>query len=333
MTVIDPKAKPSESSILLRLPLEIRREIYGYSLFNSQSPSAESIYLSRLPINWRDASSPLLLVNGQVRDEVIELVQTYPITLRITHQGPHFDGLAETCFIAQRRSRDYSTISHLVIEIWPPHPDRPVDMFHIWRHLRQLRTELRDMPLLKEVSFFFRDNEMSTWTLDGKPLDVLRAESNCFLGMGVDDVTTIMDLFARVRVAKATFHMPHGLAPGKTTESVRHFIQATNAMMMGRIPIDEDVYNDEDEEDADYQDYFDEDCELNLSVAGAKIARDKLDAIRKRRRFFCYYEWHEFIEMWSPRFELLYHRACVSMDDWMEYYVKEPECESDWYCM
>ena len=322
MTGIDPKVKPSESSILLRLPLEIRRKIYGFSLLNSQSPTAESIYLNQLPINWRDAPSPLLLVNGQVRDEVIELVQTYPITLRVTHQGPHFDSLAETCFIAQRLPRNYSTISHLVIEIWPPYPDRPVDMIHIWRHLRQLRTELRHMPLLKQVSFFFRDNKMSTWTLDGKPLNVLKSDSRGFLGIGVDDVTTIIDLFTRVRVAKATFHMPSGLAPGKSTDSVRHLIQATNAMMMGRNPINEDVYNDEDEKDASYQDYLDEDCELHLRIAGGMIARKKLDTMTHNgRRPLSYDEWDEFIKIWSPKFDLIWHHTCKDEDDWMKYYV------------
>lgn len=333
MTGIDP-VKPSESSMLLRLPLEIRRKIYAFSLFNSQSPSAESIYLSRLPINWRDAPSPLLLVNGQVRDEVIELVQTYPITLRVTHQGAHFDGLAETCFIAQRRRpRDYSKISHLVIEIWPPHPDRPVDMIRIWRHLRQLRTVLRNTSLLKQVSFFFKDNEMSTWTLDGEPRNVLEPRTNLFrgsVGMGYDDVTNIMELFARVRVAKATFHMPRGLARGETTEYISDFIQDVNAMMMGRIPIAEDVYDDEDEEDASHQDKADEDCEIDLEIAGAKIAHDKLDAMtRGGINKIDSYEWDEFIEIWSPRFELLYHPVLRNEILWRRKYMREFLCDSD----
>lgn len=327
--------------MLLRLPLELRRMIYDFSLFDSQSPSAESIYLSKLPTNWRDPPPPLLLVNGQVHDEVMELVKTYPITLRVTHQGLHFDGLAETCFIAQRLPRDYSKMSHLFIEIWPPHPDRPVDMIHMWRHLRQLRAKLRDMPLLKQVSFFFKDNEMSTWTLDGKPLDVLKSSNTpgckSFLGMGVDDITTIMELFARVRVAKATFHMPRGLTPGETTESIRDSIQDTNAMMMGHIPIDEDVYNDEDEEDASYQDWADEDCQMDLERAGAEIAHDKLDFMtRKTTLNFSYQQWNEFIETWSPKFDHIEHPEYgygllpeEAMHEWMEYYVRIPDNESD----
>ena len=330
MTAMDLKMKPSKSSILLRLPLEIRRKIYGFSLLQSRSPSAKSIYLSRLPINWRDPSSPLLLVNGQVRDEVLELIQTCPITLRVTHQGTHFDGFAETCLIAQRRPRDFSTISRLVIDIWPPHPDRPVDMIHIWMHLRQLRTQLRHMPLLNQLCFFFSDNEMSTWTLDGKPLNVMRSDSEAFLGAGFDDITTIMDLFTRVRVAKATFSMPCGLAPGETTNFFRHFIQDTSAMMMGRIPVDEDVYNDDDPEDASHQDWVDNSCEEDLEIAGAEIARKKLDAMTGNgRRKFWYDEWVEFMRIWSPKFKLMYRPGFEDEDDWMRYYVHVYRCESD----
>lgn len=322
---MDP-VKPSKSSIFLRLPLEIRRMIYEFTLFSSQSPSAKSIYFSRLPVNWRDPPSPLLLVNGQIRDEVIELVQKYPITLRVTHQGPHFDGLAETCFIAQRRPRDYSKTSHLVIEIWPPHPQRPVDMIRTWRHLRQLRTELRNMAPLKQLSLFFKDNEMSTWTLHGKPLDTMICRCpmySPFLGIGVDDVTTIMDLFTRVRVAKATFHMPRGLAPGERTESIRRFIQDANAMMMGRIPIHEDVYDDEDEEDARHRDWIEEDCEGRMGIRGGRIARAKLNALTRGGtiNFLSHREWDYFVETWSIR-------SCLA-SLWKRRYVRDSLCDSD----
>ena len=285
-----------------------------------------------MAINHRDPPSPLLHVNGQIRDEVIDLIRTYPVTLRVTHQGTHFDSLAETCLIAQRHPRDYGTLSRLVVEMWPPHPDRPVDMTHIWRHLRQLRTRLRHMPLLTKVSFLFRDNEISTWTLGGKPLDVLKSYSNRFLGLGLDDITTIMDLFTRVRVAQATFHMPLGLATGGITESVRDFIQVTDAMMTGRRPVEKEVYNDEDEKDARYQDWVDEACEVDLEIAGAAIARDKLDAATCNGRSpFGHREWDEFIKIWSPKFHLVSRRGFADEEDWMRHYVKEPLGESDYH--
>ena len=200
----------------------------------SRSPSAEAIYRSPLRTNRKDPPSPLLLVNGQVHHEVVELVRKYPITVQVTRQGSHFDGLAETCFIAQRRSRGYSEISHLWVDIWPPHPDRPIDLFYIWLHLQELQIKLCEMPLLKQVSFFFRNNKMATWKLNGEPIDLLNLRSSIKLSTGMinDDVTSIMDIFARVRAEKAWFYMPRGLTPGETTDCIRDHLRSPNAMMM-----------------------------------------------------------------------------------------------------
>ena len=325
MAMTDPNLKPPESSMLLRLPLEIRRKIYGFSLLNSRNPSTETIYLSRLPSGWRDPPSPLLSVNGQVRDEVIELVQICPTTLRVTHQGSHYDSLAETCFVAQRRSRAFDKTAHLRIDIWPPHPDRPVDMIDIWRHLRKLRKRLRAVRLLKQISFVFRDNEMATWTLDGEPLNLLAPSwpAGSFPGMGGDDITNIMDLFTRVSAVKATFHMPHGLAPGKETEEVHGFLRANNDMMMGRIPIDEDVYKEEDGEQTKYQNYVEDRCRTGLEAKGTRIARKKLDAMTNDGRLrLTHSEWEDFISIWSPNFWLLRFYGFKNYDALKKHYIR-----------
>lgn len=112
--------KTSDPFPLRKLPLELRRKIYRHYLLDTRNPSAKTIYLNKVNDGWRDPPSPLLLVNSQVRAEILDLVQKWPITLRVTHQGIHFDSLAETCFIAQQRSKDYGSIPHLVIDIWPP---------------------------------------------------------------------------------------------------------------------------------------------------------------------------------------------------------------------
>ena len=338
---MDPKVKASESSMLLRLPLEIRRQIYQLALVGLEfrSPSAEAIYLSRLPNDWKDPPSPLLLVNNQVHNEIVELIQRYPITLRVTHQGSHFDGLAETCFIAQRLSRDYSKIPHLYIDIWPPHPDRPLDMINIWRHLRKIRTKLRDLPLLKRVSFFFRDNKLATWTHDGKAHNLLDFPVSC--SWESYDVTYIMDLFARVRAEKSCFHMPCGLIPGEKTDYIRDCLESTNAMMMGCISIDENVYGEEDEGQAKTQDNVDESSKFHLQLRGAHIAVEKLDAMTfNGRRRLNPIEWHHFMELWSPRLGIRYNhdfgdKFCDEFkneDAWIEHYVYRPNYyDSDYY--
>jgi len=304
----DQNPKASAPLSLLRLPLELRRNIYRFNLLSSRDLSAETIYLTRLPNEWKDPPSSLLLVNRQIRIEVLDMVRNYPISLRITHQGTHFDRLAETCFIAQRCSKNYAKISHLLINIWPPHPDRPTDVIDIWRQLRKLRKEFRDIPQLQHVSFHFVDNEMAIWTRNGRALSLLGRDHDTPLVMDeINDVTEIMELFARVRAAKAFFHLPRGLTPDETTENIRDFLRYTNAAIMGRFPIDEDIYSEEDEEQTKLQDKLDEDMEIHLQWRGAKIARNKLDAMTKHgRHYLSKHQWDRFMAIWSPHFGSLY---------------------------
>ena len=297
----DQTQKAPKTFPLLRLPLELRREIYIRYLFIYTSPTPEVIYLRRKPLPSKDPPSPLLLVSRQVHAEVLDTVRTEPISLRVTHQGIHFDSLAETCFIAQKRSRDYASIPRLYITIWPPHPDRPIDLIAIWRHLRKLRRELRDAPSLQRVDFLLENNELAGWTNKGEALRLLGFSH--YGDLPFNDLTCIMDLFSRVRAAKAIWCLPFGLRRGETTDKIRSWRNSYQAMMMGRIPVDEEAYREENEEQSSRQDEIDGDTAWDLQWKNTQIARDKLDA---RTGPMSMYEWQDFIELWSPDFRILY---------------------------
>ncbi len=297
-TISDQNLKAWEPFPLLQLPLELRRKIYHHDLMATRSPSPEDIYFGNKSDGSRDPPSSLLLVNCQVRAEVLDLVRTWPIFLRVTHQGIQFSSMAETCFIAQPRSRDYGSIHHLVVEIWPPHPDRPTDAIAIWRHLRKFRAELRAVPQLQRISFLFADNEMASWTHNGQVLDLLE--------MGGDDVFCIMDLFARVSAASARFYLPYSLKPGETPGYIRTQLRNVCAMMMGRISIVEDTYSEEENGEAEYQDLVDDYAEMIFERKGAEIARDKLNVMTRQGRIrLTQKDWEHFIDVWSPHFETL----------------------------
>lgn len=89
----DQNLNASELSPLLQLPLELRRQIYRLSLLDSREPAVETLYLKRRSDGSKDPPSPLPLANSQVRAEVVDMVQIYPIILRVTHQGILFDSL------------------------------------------------------------------------------------------------------------------------------------------------------------------------------------------------------------------------------------------------
>ncbi len=301
--ISDQNLKASHPFPLRKLPLEVRRKIYWHYLVDTRNPSAKIIYLTKLNDDWRDPPSPLLLVNSQVRAEILDLVKKWPINIRVTHQGIHFNSLAETCFIAQPRSRDYGSIPHLVIDIWPPHPDRPTDLIDIWRHLRKLRAELIAIPLLQRLTFFFAENEMATWTYDGKALDIRHPHWLKHTESRANDVTYIANLFGYISATRARFNPPRGLKPGEPTEQVRTQLRNVSAMMMGLIPPVEDAYSEDSEERAYLQDDLDFLAELRLQTEGAKIARNKLDAMTNHGRVRLTPErWEDFIAVWSPHF-------------------------------
>ena len=298
VTISHQKLNASEPFPLRRLPLELRRKIYQRYLVDTRHPSLKAIYDRIVPCGSRDRPSLLLAVNRQVRNEVLDLIQTWPIILRVTHHGVRFSSLAETCLIAQQGSRDYGRIPHLAFEIWPPHHDRPTDAIDIWRHLRKLRAELRAVPMLPRLAFVFADNEMASWTHNGEAIDLLDSD--------FDDLCYIMDLFSRVSAARVCIRLPRSLKSGKTTEHIRIRLHDVRAMMMGLIPIDEDAYNDEDQEAAEYQDWVDETTEFGLQRTGARIARDRLDVLTRHGRIrLTQMEWEYFIDEWSPDFEHL----------------------------
>lgn len=194
-------SKPSDvtgESLFLHLPLELRYEIYKYSIVDSRSPHAVDIHENLLSTIWEDDSSPLLRLNKQIRAEVCEYLKRSKFTMRITWQDKNFDCLALSSFIAQQCRKSFDDIPHLVVEIWPPHPDRPGDLIHIYSHLRRLRDDIRDARLPK-LDLIFLENSIATWSDCGKPSKWLEQEFPESWILLDNDINYIIDLFTRIR--------------------------------------------------------------------------------------------------------------------------------------
>lgn len=161
-TSISPPSKesPSQGSPLLRLPLELRSRIYVYACSKSRCPSAEDVYNNSLSAVWKDKPSPLLAVNGQVRDELCEMLRRCPVGLRITGQDMKFDSIGLSCFIAHQHCTFTGNIPALIVQVWAPHPESPIETFNIWKNLRRLRDDLRACEQIRRLDIQFRDNEL-----------------------------------------------------------------------------------------------------------------------------------------------------------------------------
>ena len=290
-----PNATNTIQSPLLQLPLELRRMIYKQSILVSRCPSPEDIHERNLRVFWEDLPSPLLRVNKQIRDEVFDILQDTPFTMRVTSSGAGFDMLGLSSFITQQRPKSYGGLPKLEIEIWPPHPDRPIDMYYIHRHLRDLREELCALTVsIPMMVIEFKESEIAKWTLNGEP----RFELTPYEIYPLDiesDIVRVLDHFACVTcVTKAIIRLPPSLNEGFEE----------HASAVGRVMEGKGIFDDELEHYMAEDEISDKDEEL-WKWRIAERVRKKLDSITANGvRKLDDDEWFAFTDVW-PHFETL----------------------------
>ena len=182
-------------SPLLRLPYELRRIVFSRSIMASRVPRPEDVHGGNLNAHWKDHPSPLLSTNRQIREEVKDMLRRKKLlSMRVTSAGANSDMYGLSCIIAQNLRSDLSDLPGLAVEIWPPHPDRPVEMFYLHEHLRTLRRKLCVVPLIPKLIIHFVELKPVKWAVDGEPRSTL-FHLDEFMRC---DMTIILDHFARL---------------------------------------------------------------------------------------------------------------------------------------
>lgn len=195
---ISPPSKKGihKDSPLLRLPLELRIWIYNYALTVSRCPSLKDVYSNVLCEVWKDMPSPLLAVNRQIRDEVCNILRRGGlITLRVTGQGINFDSVGLSSFIACQQCTFTGNIRRFRIEVWAPHPERPVETYYIWRNLRRLRDDLRACKQIRRIDILFKENDRYPWSQDGVLDEWLYTSKQTVVGSGKSAIHHMLSLF------------------------------------------------------------------------------------------------------------------------------------------
>ena len=286
---------------LLRLPLELRRMIYMDSILASRCPTPEELHERNFGAIWEDVPSPLFAVNKQIRDEVFDcFLNKNPFTMRVTAYGASFDMLGLSCFIAQQRPKGYGALPRLVVEIWPPHPDRPIEMYNIVCHLRDLRNELRATSLgIANLIIRFKENEIAKWTRDdGQARFELKPLNRYY--PRYSDISKVLFQFACVsNVTKAEVYLPLSLIRYDKLDDVRWHVREVIDIMEGKYPLfDEVCLFTANDGLSDLDESF-------WKRVTAQKARAKLDAITDNgARKMSEAEWRAFTQVW-PHFESL----------------------------
>ena len=286
-------------SPLLQLPLELRRMIYQQSILSSRSPRPEQVYENNLNAVWKDLPSPLLHVNKQIRYEVWDLLQKTGFNMRVTSHGANFDAVALSSFIAQQRPKSYAHLPILRINIWPPHPDRPIEIYNIWNHIRELREGLCIAQRIPNLIISFKETETIKWCQNGKPPHTLTPEAR--LNPKLCDIGRILDHFAFVaNVDRISIFLPRSLTRNEWNDRLRWHAWNVSNKMCGEATFSRrELYVRS--LDA-YTIHVTQPC---LKEYTAEIARERLICItRNGSHKMSDAEWSDFTRVW-PHFEVL----------------------------
>lgn len=151
-----------------KLPVELRWQIYEdylSALFNGPS---EIYYFPSQTNNTPEI--PIMRLNHQAYSDMTDFLLTHNTLLyQITSQYEGFDPLAPLSFKARKHRPTFSKIKHLALEIHPPHPDRPTDMFRIWRRAQRLCDDLRATKQVCHLSVRFMEDDIAAWSTNGIP--------------------------------------------------------------------------------------------------------------------------------------------------------------------
>ena len=295
----DFSAPETLQSPFLRLPLELRLEIYRFSLEDTldqiriPNALAHAVYFENLRDVWTDEPLPLLMINQQIRMEVSIIMLHVPVSLRITGQGMAFDGLGLSALFAQEIHGDFGKIRHLSVWIWPPHDCRPADTLYIWNYLRKLRNTLKKYTRIQRLSLNFINNKVFHWTKNGKLLNDLlsrRSDGN--------DLTLLLDLFANLtNVTEAITAFPANMPTDREGNDLRRDAAKIRRIMQGlQAPARSPTFLENLDWDS---------LELNSKRRTAILAQRKLDRMSQwGGRKLLEGEYDDVVQRW-PYFETL----------------------------
>lgn len=220
------------------LPLDIRRIVYEEYLDDQCHPPAKIIHEEPLSAERQYWQPALLTVNKQMSDEVLHLCRIRTtFTCNITWQEFEYDMFMKFCIHARKERLHYGHMRHLRIEIYAPHPDRPMDMIHILEYVQELCGGLRMVERLHDLSIVFLEDEIASWSHNGKAKESMNLHWFAGPGDEFSDIGYVFDIFNMLtNIAKVTIHLPDSLV---CDEKIHEDREVTVGRMMA--PFDNDL--------------------------------------------------------------------------------------------
>ncbi|KAL8768146.1 MAG: hypothetical protein Q9209_005537 [Squamulea sp. 1 TL-2023] len=340
--------KPHQSHFL-RLPPELRQLVYSYYLTQQHESLAllQTIYSQDLPKGWAEGPLPLLLLNKEISAEVSDLLQHSVLRFRVTGQGIGLYTDGPSVSLAQNVKGE--KLGLIRIDIWPPHPDRPIEMLYIWDGMRKLRNKLARYVQIKRIEIRFVEHHGFAWTERISSRDYRRllnmlpsAYAPEFLGDSYDrvsggDMGAILNLFGTLTNAKsAKIVYPKSFEETMINEALEdHIIDILDVMTGARVPFITPM-------DLDSQRYAKIEKDLkqktareiqrsldnelvyaDLHFGSRRISEDKYNEITRRQPYF------ETLPKWT-KFKGKKHYVHAAVDNPVPHFKHLEDSSSEW---
>lgn len=204
---------------LLKLPLELRHQIYIACFGSSSKPN-------------------LLYVNRSINREVTHFLrrwqQTY--TFHISGNGAGFDAFSQFCFKIKGHIPRFSRMRHIVLKIHSPDLERPIQMWYIWQEALRFCKDLAYYRKIRNLTLDFVDDDF-TWATNGLAHSTMNLPIKqwdfCY-----SDVGQILAIFCRfmdnVENSKVVLPQSYLSSTYQRTSYIQKDAEHTESLMTGR---------------------------------------------------------------------------------------------------
>ena len=164
----------------LRLPLELRHQIYEMCFNEYFEPS-------------------ILCVNSLVHDELMHFLRKRQQTFsfNISGKGVGFDAFSQWCFRIKRHTPKPSRMRHLILNIYPPDPEKPIEMWYVWKHVQRFCEDLAAYQCIPRLTVQFIESDGARWATNGVSHTTMNLpyEKGDFSGCDVGQILTTLGRF------------------------------------------------------------------------------------------------------------------------------------------
>lgn len=176
---LSKRRRPSRNFSFMKLTPELRQMIYifcfgdrDHERVHDRVAPLDAAYLHGVQSAGTDQSLSLLRLNKQLFGEVTAKLRrlSLRITMRVTAQKAWRSKTSPSSLVRIQGNKERcEKRTEYLLEIWPPHPDRPVEAFFIWDHLCLFRERRKEVHSPYTIMLRYIDNLLFVWAPNGRP--------------------------------------------------------------------------------------------------------------------------------------------------------------------